>query len=290
MPHPVLTDDLLVKIAENGELRGIKPSERDDGRVVWRTRIVLRSIPHFLGAFRTPQEAIDAVRHQANCEWSFSLSDEELFWPKGVVKVRGVVFIGEHYENPWEAFLTRNYERRTVGFYPDFASAYEARVKAEKEVGFDGLDPRVVVPDHSTGAVPDVLATGRFAYDVLTTAAEGGFVRGVSRDKKTGLWRARLYAKDGPRLDLGRKFPSPRVAVDAVRRAAERRQEPMTDEELFVIRKTSGEPKSRPLGFPGISWHRQSGKWRVVRTRSGKLRHIGLFPTLIEAVAASQAS
>lgn len=126
---------------------------------------------------------------------------------------------------------------------------------------------------------------GRFAYETLTDAAKHGLVRGVTFDPKTKRWRARL-SLDGTRVDLGRRHPSARTAVDAIRTAARNYRLDVTDEELFVARKTNGDPKPAPLGFRGISWHKRSGKWRVRRCEDGVQRYLGLFDTLPEAVTA----
>jgi hypothetical protein len=125
----------------------------------------------------------------------------------------------------------------------------------------------------------------RFAYETLTDAAEKGYVRGVTFDAKTKLWRARLSI-DGTRIDLGRKFVSACDAIDAVRTAARNCRLEATDEDLFVLRKTNGDPKPAPLGFRGITWHKRSGKWCVRRSEDGVQRYLGLFDTLPEAIDA----
>ena len=122
-------------------------------------------------------------------------------------------------------------------------------------------------------------------YETLAAAAKRGFVRGVTFDEKTGCWRARLSVR-GVRVDIGRNLPSARDAIDAIRATARSRNLEVDDVDLFVLLKTNGEPKSTPLGFRGITWHKRSRKWCARRSEDGVQRYVGLFDTLPEAIDA----
>lgn len=289
MPNPILTDAVLCKLAENKELRGINPRVAPSGQTVWRARLFAFAAVVPVGTYSTPLDAINAVRHKANTEWSLKFSDEQLFWREGRMTLQGISN-SECPALPWRVSVSRDWERFPIGCFPDLLSALEARDNAKKDLVSEqsrrklreSIAERIQAPGY---VPPNVTKQGRFMYEILTDAAEKGFVRGVRFDKKTELWRARLIA-NGTRIHLGCKFPCARSAIDAVRRAAQNYRLGLTDEDLFVLRKTNGDPKPAPLGFRGITWHKGSGRWCVRRSEQGTQKYIGLFDTLPEAVAA----
>ena len=233
MPDLILTDEILCKLAENGELRGINPKPQDDGTVFWQARLFVRASVVSVGTFSTPLDAINAVRHQANVEWSLNFSDAELFWKDGRVRVRGIAFSSTVLGDSWNVFLTQDRARYPVGSYPDLLSAINARDHAERMFGVQHyrdefekqvekrVQERVAAYKAERDRETREKVRRRFQnkYNRKISTRNNSGVTGVCAHKSSGKWQAYINV-DNRRKNLG-LFDNFDEAVTA-RRQAER--------------------------------------------------------------------
>jgi len=231
MPNPILTDAVLCKLAENKELRGINPAVLSDGEIVWRARLFVYAAVVPVGTYPTALEAINAVRHKANVEWSFTLSDAELFWKSGQVHIKGIVFSTKDPEKPWSVFVTEDRQRYPVGSFPDLDSALDARISAETGDGVEFYRQRFEEEierrvrervaehnEHRDQRVREEMAQKRrWKYQRKKSSRNRSGVVGVCWHKTSGKWQAYIDI-DKRRKSLG-LFPDINDAITARKRA-----------------------------------------------------------------------
>lgn len=143
MPRPVsktipeikkaLNDDVLCWLAENQILRGVTPVPQEDGGVRWRARLLHGAAIIQAGWHDTALEAIRAVRYKANDQWRLDLSDDEIFWLNGKIRLPGITYSDNDPEKPWVVHVSYDWQRFFVGSFPDLLSALKARKEASQE-------------------------------------------------------------------------------------------------------------------------------------------------------------
>lgn len=192
MPQIILTDELLCKLAEQKELRGITP-KAVGGRLVWRARLFFHAAVVPAGDYDTPLQAINAVRRLANDKYDLGLSDAQLFWKTGEPRIRGV---SATKNGQWEAFVADQWQRFSVGVFPDIVDALRARIDAEdsgvaevRRLRFEKEVERRVqerLSKHLKTAETKKAVRKRRRRSKTNTSG----VTGVAWHKPSGLWQA----------------------------------------------------------------------------------------------------
>lgn len=108
-------------------------------------------------------------------------------------------------------------------------------------------------------------------------------IAGVNWDDIWKKWHARI-ARNGKRVFLG-YFDSIEDAKRAREEAEEKLRAGVTIEELAKEMKDRSKEKSAS-GVPGVTWHKQTGKWRARIKRNGKEISLGFFENLEDAICA----